>query len=93
MQNTMGILYCLHYTMLNPAKNKERNPLLRVIYLHNRQNTLMGDLHVLKKIDENSDMKICNNQNFKGPYIARYKNSVQDLFLFIEGAWHESYRF
>ena len=46
----------------------------------------MGDLHVLKKIDENSDMKICNNQNFKGPYIARYKNSVRDLFLLIEGS-------
>ena len=45
----------------------------------------MVDLHDLKKIDENSDMKICNNQKFKGPYIARYKNSVQDLFLFIEG--------
>ena len=40
----------------------------------------MGDLDVLKKIDENSDMKICHNQNFKGSYIARYKNSVQDLF-------------
>ena len=40
----------------------------------------MVDLHVLKKIDENSDMKICNNQKFKGSYIARYKNSVQDLF-------------
>ena len=44
----------------------------------------MGDLPVLKKSDENSDMKICNNQKFKGPYIARYKNSVQDLFLFFE---------
>ena len=40
----------------------------------------MGDLHVLKKIDENCDMKICNKQNFKGSYIGRYKNSVQDLF-------------
>ena len=46
----------------------------------------MGELNVLKKIDENSDLKICNNQNFKRPYIARYKNSVQDLFLFIEDA-------
>ena len=40
----------------------------------------MADLDVLKKIDENSDMKICHNQNFKGSYIGRYKNSVQDLF-------------
>ena len=31
----------------------------------------MVDLHDLKKIDENSDMKICNNQKFKGPYIAK----------------------
>ena len=46
----------------------------------------MGDLHVLKKIDEKSDMKICNNQNFKGPYLPRYKKSVLDLFLFIEGS-------
>ena len=46
----------------------------------------MGDLHVLKKIDEKSGMKICNNQNFKQPYVARYTNSVQDLFLFIEGS-------
>ena len=54
----------------------------------------MGDLHVSNKIDENSDMKICNNnQNFKGPYIARCKNSVQELFLFIEDAWHQSYCF
>ena len=51
----------------------------------------MVDLHVSNKIDENSDMKISNNnQNFKEPYIARYKNSVQDLFLFIEDAWHQS---
>ena len=40
----------------------------------------MGDLDVLKKIDANSDMKICHNQNLKSSYIARYKNSVQDLF-------------
>ena len=40
----------------------------------------MGDLDVLKKIDAKSDMKICHNQNLKGSYIARYKNSVQDLF-------------
>ena len=55
-------------------------------YTHNRQNTIMGELNVFKKIDKNSDMKICNNQNFKGPNIARYKNSVQDLFLFIKDA-------
>ena len=55
-------------------------------YTHNRQNTIMGELNVLKKIAENSDMKISNNQNFKGTYIARYKNSEQDLFLFIEDA-------
>ena len=40
----------------------------------------MGDLDVLKKIDANSDMKICHNQNLKGSYIARSKSSVQDLF-------------
>ena len=39
----------------------------------------MGDLDVPKKIDANSDMKICQNQNLKGSYIARYKNAVQDL--------------
>ena len=39
----------------------------------------MGDLDVPKKIDANSDMKICHNQNLKGSYIARYKNAVQDL--------------
>ena len=50
----------------------------------------MGDLHVHKKIDKNSDARICNNnQNFKGPYIVRSKNSLQDLFLLIEGAWDE----
>ena len=40
----------------------------------------MAALDVLKKIDANSDMKICHNQNLEGSYIARYKNSVQDLF-------------
>ena len=40
----------------------------------------MGDLDVLKTIDAKSEMKICHNQNLKGSYIARYKNSVQDLF-------------
>ena len=50
----------------------------------------MGDLHVHKQIDKNSDTRSCNNnQDFKIPYIVRYKNSLQDLFLFIEGAWDE----
>ena len=54
----------------------------------------MGDLHVSNKIDENSDMKICNNnQNFKGPYIARYKISVQDLFSLLKALGIKGTRF
>ena len=41
----------------------------------------MGDLHVHQQIDKNSDTRSCNNnQDFKIPYIVRYKNSLQDLF-------------
>ena len=51
----------------------------------------MGELHFPKKTDQNSDVTISNNNRniTTGPYIARYKNSLQDLFLFVEGAWHD----
>ena len=50
-------------------------------YTYTIHKTLMGDSDVPKNIDENSDMRICNNkQNFKCPYISSYKNSLQNLF-------------
>ena len=37
----------------------------------------MGDLHVQKKIDQNSVVTIWSNkQNFDESYITRYKNSL-----------------
>ena len=36
-------------------------------------------------VDEHSDVRICNDkQNLKGPYIVIYKNSLQDVFLFMK---------
>ena len=91
----MAILHCLQETILNPGKNNEQNPLQWHIYLHSRQSTIWWVNYMLiKRLMKAVWLQfVSNKQNFERLYIARYKNPLQKLFLFMEGAWHESIRF
>ena len=77
----MAILSCLHQAILHPGKNNEQYLLQWDIYLHNRQSTISWVTYIFIK----GFMKtvwlefVSNKQNFEGPYIDRYKNSLQQL--------------
>ena len=91
----MAILYVLQQTILKPGKNNEQNPLQWDIYLHNRQSTISWVNYMfIKRLMKTVWLEfVSNKQNFEQLYIARYKNPLQKLFLFMQGAWQENIRF